>query len=73
MTAAVYDAGAIRARRLELFPPLPEAGPMEAGVDRERLGTLNRHCGVCPEPEDQPCRLNCDFQRRAINDGVTVT
>jgi hypothetical protein len=72
MTAAVFDAAAIRARRQELFPP-PDRTLAEAEVDRERFGTRDRHCGVCPRHVDEPCPLSCSAQRGALNDGVTVT
>jgi hypothetical protein len=73
MTAAVHDTDAIRARRRELFPPLDaplEERPFE---DRERFGTIRDHCGICPKPADEECRLVCSTERKNRRDGVTVT
>jgi hypothetical protein len=69
LIGAVFDAKAIAERRYELFGP-PRISP--DGVDRERYGSVQRHCGICPKPPDERCPLSCETQRKALNDGVTV-
>jgi len=71
VTAAVHDTNAIRLRRQELFG-WPEV-ILNHYRDRERFGTLNDHCGICPKAPDENCGLTCDNERRKLNDGVTVT
>jgi hypothetical protein len=73
LTAAIFDAAAIRARRIELFPPAAEAPPWPANRDGEHFGLANRHCGICPKAENEHCGLSCETARKAINDGVIVT
>jgi hypothetical protein len=76
---AVFDAAAIHARRRELFPPMEPEPPAAGAVwgwglkDRERFGTAREHCGICPKRADEHCGLNCETQRGALHDGVTVT
>ncbi len=56
-----------------MFPPWTIEPPPEYVLDRERFGTLNDHCGICPKPPDESCSLNCAETRKALGDGVTVS
>jgi len=71
MTAAVFDATAIAARRRQLFGGGPEGDRVWG--DRERFGAPHAHCGICPKPEAEYCSLSCSATRDALNDGVSVT
>lgn len=72
MTAAVFDAAALAARRRALFPRALD-DPFTDSYDRERFGSAERHCGICPKPAHESCGLSCEAQRQTIADGVTVT
>ena len=70
MTAAVFDARAIQIRRLQIFGESEFVVPK---IDRERFGTAQIHCGICPKDKDESCHMQCEEARKALNDGVTVT
>lgn len=72
MTAAVFDTAALAERRRALFPRAQDDAPADT-FDRERYGSAERHCGICPKPAHESCGLSCEAQRQTIADGVTVT
>ena len=69
-TAGVYDIEAVAKRRRQLFNLAERAFEFH---DRERYGKSDRHCGICPRPENEPCGDSCTIEREKLNDGITVS